>query len=89
MSLYVVRACRAKKGKGAEVQALLKKAAESQAGIFVYQNPIEPDAFGVFAEFANEDTARAYAGSAEQQKVTNTLAPLVEVSTDITVWKRV
>ena len=89
MSIYVVRACRAKKGKGAEVQQLLKKAAEGHAGIFVYQSMGDEHDFGVFAEFSSEDAGRKYAASKEQSDVTTKLASMVEDATGITVWKQV
>ena len=89
MSIYVVRACRAKKGKGAEVQQLLKKAAEGHAGIFVYQSMGDEHDFGVFAEFSSEDAGRKYAASKEQAEVTTKLSSMVEDATGITVWKQV
>jgi hypothetical protein len=89
MSIYVVRACRAKRGKGNEVQQLLKKAAEGQAGIFVYQSMGDPNDFGVFAEFSGEDAARKYAASLQQKDTTNKLVSMVEDATPLTVWKQV
>jgi hypothetical protein len=89
MSIYVVRACRAKKGKAGDVQSLLKKAADGQSGIFVYQSMGDSHDFGVFAEFANEDAARKFAASSAQQDVTGKLASMVEDATAITVWKQV
>lgn len=88
MSIYVVRACRAKKGKGGEVQQTLKKAADGQAGIFVYQSMGDSNDFGVFAEFSSEDAARKFAASREQQDMSSKLSSLVEDATAVTVWKR-
>jgi len=89
MSIYVVRACRAKKGKNQEVQQLLKKATESIPKSFVYQSMGDPNDIGVFAEFDGEKAARAFATSAEQDAITQKLASLVQDATPLSVWNRV
>lgn len=88
MSIYVVRACRSKKGKSQEVQQLLKQATESIPGVFVYQSMADPNDFGVFAEFASEEAARKFAKSVAQVEVTDKISALVDCATSISLWKQ-
>ncbi len=89
MSIYVVRACRSKKGKSQEVQQLLKQATENIPGVFVYQSMAYPNDFGVFAQFASEEAARKFAKSAAQVEVTDKITSLVDCATSISLWKQV
>ncbi|HTT07740.1 MAG TPA: hypothetical protein VMH34_03000 [Gammaproteobacteria bacterium] len=89
MSIYVIRACRAKKGKGRDVQQLLKKAIENMPSSFVYQSKGDANDFGIFVEFDGEKAAREFADSDEQAAITRQLTSMVEDATPITVWSRV
>lgn len=85
MSLYVMRACRAKDGKGQEVEQLLRQGIKDAPGSFLYQSLGNPNDYGVFVEFADEEAAKKFA--AANSETDAKLAGLIEGATDITAWK--